>query len=96
MFYSFSYNGVYYDLFKLSVSDAIVIQKGSNGDGKQHIFFVNVSNKYKGKKCLSQKTLENVCKNECALMILTKGTIKKKNQRIYPPLFKKDAKQNQN
>ena len=31
---SFSYNGVYYDQVKLSVSEIIVSQKGSNGDRK--------------------------------------------------------------
>ena len=33
-FYSFLYNGVSYDLYKLSISVVIVIQKGSNGDQK--------------------------------------------------------------
>ena len=33
-FCSFLYNGVYFDRLKLSVSDIIVSQKGSNGDGK--------------------------------------------------------------
>ena len=33
-FCSFAYNGVYYDRFKLSISEVIVSQKSSNGDGK--------------------------------------------------------------
>ena len=35
---SISYNGVCFKRLKLSVSDAIVSQKGSNGDGKLHFF----------------------------------------------------------
>ena len=35
---SFSYNGVYYDQVKLSVSDIIVSLKGSNGDRKLLLF----------------------------------------------------------
>ena len=37
-FLSFSYNGVCFDKLKLSVSDIIVTQKGSNGEGKLHFF----------------------------------------------------------
>ena len=33
-FCSFLYNGVCYDVLKLSVSDVIVSQKGSNGETK--------------------------------------------------------------
>ena len=33
---SFSYNGVYYIVSELSICYFIDIQKGSNGDGKQH------------------------------------------------------------
>ena len=35
-FCSFSYNGVYYDVLKLSVCEVIVTQKGSNGEGKSY------------------------------------------------------------
>ena len=34
----FLYNGVCYNQLKLSISYVIVIQKGSNGDGKLHFF----------------------------------------------------------
>ena len=37
-FCSFLYNGVYYDVLKLSLSDVIVVQKGSNGDRKIQFF----------------------------------------------------------
>ena len=37
-FCSFSYNGICYNRLKLSVSDIIVSQKGSNEDGKLHFF----------------------------------------------------------
>ena len=37
-FCSFQYNGVCFDKLKLSVSDDIVSQKGSNGDRKLHFF----------------------------------------------------------
>ena len=55
-FCSFSYNGVCKDILKLSVSDVIVSQKGSNGDRKLHFsgwdnIFVSVCVKYKRTKC---------------------------------------------
>ena len=34
----FSYNGVCFNVLKLSVSDALVSQKGSNGEGKLQFF----------------------------------------------------------
>ena len=34
----FSYNGVCYNILKLSIIDVIVSQKGSNGNGKLHFF----------------------------------------------------------
>ena len=30
---------VYYDILKLSVSDVVVSQKSSNGEGKEHFFW---------------------------------------------------------
>ena len=37
-FGSFSYNGIFYDVLKVSFSDVIVGQKGSNGDRKLPFF----------------------------------------------------------
>ena len=41
-FYSFSYSGVCYDVLKVSVSDIIVSQKSSNGEGKLQFFWAGL------------------------------------------------------
>ena len=84
-FCSLSYNGVCYNLLKLSVSDVIVSQKGSN-------IFINVCVRYEGTKG-RVKTL--FAQNECALWYWA-SVRWKMNWRKYTPFYEKDTKQNQN
>ena len=79
-FCSFLYSGVYYDQLKLSVCDAIVSQKGSNGNGKLPFFWQDYN--------LTRRLWAKINFHKCYSIVTV--------ERIKTPLYEKGTEQNQN
>ena len=81
---------MYYNWVKLSVSDVIVSQKGTNGDRKLHFFGRDYS--FTSSLCAkihlwakipNSERLKMMLKYECVPLILTKHAIKKDSKETY-------------